>query len=1106
MTTAPPKPRPVAFTNPRQERVHRLLGSIVGEGAQALYRDGVRLLAAPNLESTSHLLGHIAREIESSVRAVLLPIADRSDVDRAPAARDTTSSGSGDRHTAEVRRIVNALGLPEDDGVGAVWIRLSRRGFAAHAHRRSLERPRPFDNRTAEMWGDLETIVGGSLARCELRFLDFKDAVDRLISKPIPNAKDIRTLKEHLPNSPVLRQYFFGTLQHSGWLDPLNAAGFFNEAPPVAVDEEGGRRSVPYWPQIDYLKRMSLDAERHASLHQIVNSLAPTDNELVQTGLCELLVALPTNLSADCVDRVVDWLKAPAALSQLPEQAARFACRLVAGGFEEGALRIVAALLSSRHALSEADTGRNSHFGYQFGEALKAIIEGWPSTSRLSLLRVLCAGLRADLETADVSRGYALTHSRPSIQSAHPWRRYDISEQLIDAIRDTSLALVEEPKNTAATLAALQESPHELFRRIADYVVAHMIEAPADLDQRVLNRGAFDRWRREPEYVAMLTRWFGAASEQTRNELLRWIEAGPDLSADDRDELRRQATKERWQLVRLESIANYLPEEWVQRLADLRKSWPRQDSEVDSGAVWVGPTSPHSADELAALSTEDLASFLGRWVPKSGWREPSRGGVGRILTQVVESNPAPYASSAATFRGLHPAYVCALFEGWVNALKRSVDLEWEPVITLCEWAVDQTDQPDEPAEEDGDLSWEWTHGMVVRLLRAAFVAKPQVIPIEFRDRVWALIQRVVASDDPSPAREAGKSAKDAFGIAINSVRGDAMLAAVGYALWVKHHLTGTPSEVDLRRIPEVVNCWDAALDPSVEPSPAVRSVFGAELGAIAWLDPAWLSGHVDAIFPSDPRHGDLWAAAWVTYLLFSQLHPELWPILRPQYRRSVGELPTDSEGGHDDAETHLGMHLVAHACWRNEPEANELLREFFRRASIPLQRTVLNIVGQQLGHADDPLPPNVRDRFQELWEWYDRETEQLADSGRDAFGWWFASNKFDSRWAGNIALKLLDGGIPLEPDSAIVEAVQPLIAGEPVMAAQIFRGVIDTLQNQWTLLGWRSKAKQVLRLLLQSPSTEAKEIAVETINKLAALGHLEFQALVTEPIKSDDAE
>src|SRR5271156_6750805 len=62
--------------DPRRFRIRWRLGKLVGPGPAAFYRDACDLMDDPTrLHSTSHLVGHLIREIESALRAVLSPMA-----------------------------------------------------------------------------------------------------------------------------------------------------------------------------------------------------------------------------------------------------------------------------------------------------------------------------------------------------------------------------------------------------------------------------------------------------------------------------------------------------------------------------------------------------------------------------------------------------------------------------------------------------------------------------------------------------------------------------------------------------------------------------------------------------------------------------------------------------------------------------------------------------------------------------------------------------------------------------------------------------------------------------------------------------------------------
>ena len=83
-----------------------------------------------------------------------------------------------------------------------------------------------------------------------------------------------------------------------------------------------------------------------------------------------------------------------------------------------------------------------------------------------------------------------------------------------------------------------------------------------------------------------------------------------------------------------------LPDEWQQRLAELHDRYGEPEPERLPEVGFVGPSSPRSGEELAAMSDEELVAFLREWEPpEDNWRAPSREGLARTLRQLVVADP-----------------------------------------------------------------------------------------------------------------------------------------------------------------------------------------------------------------------------------------------------------------------------------------------------------------------------------------------------------------------------------------------------------------------------------------------------------------------------------
>ncbi|MBZ5697620.1 MAG: hypothetical protein LAN18_03640 [Acidobacteriia bacterium] len=140
---------PFQFEEPRQERIFRRL-KLVGDGPAEFYRDACRLMSQESdFASTTHLVAHLLREIESGLRQILETVADQS-------LRLKKGAKNEEKHTDKIRAVLKGLEIAEIDPVAEVWLRLPGRdnnyGLAARAHRDDLSAPRTLDGEFKEFW------------------------------------------------------------------------------------------------------------------------------------------------------------------------------------------------------------------------------------------------------------------------------------------------------------------------------------------------------------------------------------------------------------------------------------------------------------------------------------------------------------------------------------------------------------------------------------------------------------------------------------------------------------------------------------------------------------------------------------------------------------------------------------------------------------------------------------------------------------------------------------------------------------------------------------------------------------------------------------------
>ena len=314
-----------------------------------------------------------------------------------------------------------------------------------------------------------------------------------------------------------------------------------------------------------------------------------------------------------------------------------------------------------------------------------------------------------------------------------------------------------------------------------------------------------------------------------------------------------------------------------------------------------------------------------------------------------------------------------------------------------------------------------------------------------------------------------------------------------------------PGAFGMQMIPEVRERLERHLDPVIDPSPTVRSVYGEWFPHLVLLDEAWARQHVESIFPDDqPKLRD---AAWETYLRRCPVYNLPFELLRHQYLDAVDRL--DEIGGRDSSTREsiggfLGEHLVILAgrglvAWSDQ---DALLRRFFERAEPDDARRAIWLIGRDLAKHENDIPDEAVGRFQRLAE---ELLGLLKKHGRERMGhlsrlgWWIASGRFDPEWTLDRLQRLLELAGTAEPSFEVMDCLVEISKSNPTEAFKVLRTWLNTTErSDWSvLIGRRESTVAILQAALRQPSTQDE--ARVFIHQLGAAGHLDFRGLLAEP-------
>jgi len=1148
--------RPFGLGDPRQQRIYEGLKK-VGRGPAEFYRDACVLMQErqirispgdqprSNLDrndwyySVTHLVGHLAREIESSLRDVIEPRLHREKRlarKKRLACKKRSNPNVGQK--SSIRACLNALDVSKTDPIANIWLGLtgSNNPDALHrrAHRNDLEPPRKNDAYFRGWWDRVQWLFDVVLKKVQEHYVTYIKKLDGLVKTERPTKGDLSELKRHIPNNLVLMRHFFENLEHAEWLKPLTKAGFFNNPPEPEYDSEGSVRFIP-WPALRYLIRMARRANEWETVGKIANQIPDTENVSVHDDMAQIALILPADRARDFVPRIKKWLHSPFH-SLMPSRAGELVVKLLREGEHGSAIDLTKNVLAveeeSRNVLRKVKPKANLS-DWDYTEFLKETLEPLVEATGTQIVEILCDTLASAMaltrgDQSDAGPDDLSSIWRKSIDKSNRGsRRSDVNNALVTAICAGAEQVVQRsPSALNEVIRILEKQRWYIFQRI----VLHLLRkfksvAPELVSEWLVKRKLFDSYVVREEYNLLLQQAFGEIDLKKQMEIIGWIKMG--LGEKQLENVRRsrrsssgqamtalemERYKKHWQIDRFLPIKDVLTH-------DIRAYYDQLVQEVGEPTVspgmqarW-GPNSPKSIDELHAMSVQELSLFLRQWTPeRDNDRMESKEGLARDLKSIVAENPTKHVESIEAYIGVDPTYIRAFFEGFQGATKTSHPLSWEKIIQLMRWVIEQPIEI--PGRTSGSLDqdpdWRWTRKSIARLLMKGFESGPVAVPLALRAEVWKILKILSDDLDPTPEREA----KDPdvytspLDLAINTTRGEAMQAVIRYALWIQRSIgessdSKTRLERGFQEMEEVREVLDYHLSPANDPSVAVRAIYGLMFPQLTLLDSHWASQNASRIFSEKPSEVQLRDAAWNTYLNWCEPYNTPFKMLLDQYRAAIDRIESrpHQQDSSANPQHHLGFHIMIQYGRGIIPfEDDNLVGLYIQKASPALRGSVLSAIGHGV-HQTQEVPPEFLNRFKQLWE--RRVAVARQDPNKDAykeelasFGWWFASKKYEVAWAIKMLGEILQAGSEVDPGHLVVERLAESASACPIESVHCLSMMIEISSEEWAVDMWKENAITILEVAVKGEVEVAREAAIALINRLVSMGHKEFMRLL----------
>lgn len=1150
----------------RQNAVFERLSRLVGPGAADFYHDSCRLMATkPSFTATTHIVGHLLREIESSIRDVIgiyptdskndngnketvlkilmeLGIKEEEHKKQVSGILKKIDTRKETSHKEEVQAILEGLGIKEDEDVAKAWLALTGARGELHkrAHRDKLGKVRPIDEDFKDFWNGTQRILDIVLSKFETQYTDlvFKK-LDNLSSKEEPKKEDASYFHQHIPNNFIAHQRFFGQLENDKWLPLLKKEGVFVNPPEPEINTEEKTTRHPLWPAGTYLEKVA--STQPEIVKEILKEAKGVDNSNVKGNLLRTACNLRKEDRLELLPKILGWVKTEHSIFQMgiTDPAQMIIEKFIEDGEEDAAFNITTILLEILPDTRTLPPQESEHYHPTLSP--HARLDDWYYDQyfkkEYKKLVVLNKKRAFDL-ACNLLLSYRIHEYRDQKEEQHKFEdnsyiprgaiedheqnhdHNDTEDVLIDAIRDIGIEILKENPNSIKELyAELVAKKWTVFRRLAFFLLAEVPEsAPELVAQELVNEEHFDVNDIEHEYSRLMHRGFKLLNDTQKKTILNWISEAHHISehlkrseADHGADIAKKR-KEYWQRDKLSFISDDISSEWKERYTELVKNHgePQHPDFPSYSTSWVGPESDKHAKELADMDIDALVEYLKKWEPKENHHfGPSKEGLGRELAGAVKLNPEKFYSAAEKFKDIDPTYIRSYIQVFVELVQNGHEVIWPALIELCLWVVQQPEHiPDRKGEiMDQDPDWSWTRKAVGSLMSRG--TNHNSIPYDLREKVWAIIEPLTHSENPTSEDEAKREENydDAYSLAINSSRSEALGAVIEYSLWVYRSIEKTEGKEKLKEgfdlMPEVRMVLDFHLNPNEDPSIAVRAMYGRFFPWLLLMDKNWVLKNLDKIFPPGQFDDRLYNAAWSTLLLYGPAYDEPFLVLKERYleaAKNLGKVDKNKKRRSTDKDERLAEHVMLFYGREKIKIDDPLLIEFWKNATDEIRGHALDYMGRSLKSEGD-FDPTLIERLKLLWE-SRLNTAKASDKKEDyqkemsAFGWWFASARFEDKWSADQYLEALEIGRKTQSDYFVVERLSELVKSLPLESVKILNKMLLEDKPGWIVMGHKAEISNILSTALNAPETNAQNEARELINRLVARGHTEYSDLL----------
>ncbi len=921
--------------SPRQSEIYRNLQAI-GPEIAAFYRSGVKILQDDDLETSSYLLAHIAREIEGGLRNILseekkeelefvirTPDGNKSTYEKAkegsfkfatsvPGTVEIAYNRIGKHKTS----ILQSLGIDDPSPLAERWISVAKR-FAAFAHRHGAWKPPRRREAFVPLWHEFEDVLEDLVGN----HFNLLNRIDHILKREQPTEKIIQTLS-NLLKSEVRYAYFFQKLESPAWLEPLKDAGWFDPYN-QPISQKMPDQPVHFWHALGYVERVANHTkmvpceETFSVLADIVNTIVNYTNDAAasiasdhtNSQVIKIICALPiekieyqhlTFVSVALKSRVGATLVDPTiGETVLP--------KFLDGGAKELTLTLLEDMLDAEVIHGDIRSVMEEHWLWN---ALQKHEQGIAELCGIETVQIACARIQALIDEGAYS--FNIISKIDSTPSDYPLRHY---AELLVGFTSGMLRSVEFDNNVEEMVKdllqeglavncndPLKKEALTIFGRIALTAVIHHYENLKQLFWE-WQGNPLDSIGLKPELYQLIKTNCTKFKESEIDRILHWIESARYKVSSEGVVAYR---KREW-LSSLMETDNEKIVSAYQKYEQINPAKLENPGSLFNIEIWAGSSSPLTVEELSAMSNTQIAEYLAEFKEQEvivRRSDPTEEGLASTLKECVGTNPQRFTDDLQSFQGVKNFYQHSLLYGFLEAWRDKKEFDWTALLKFIHQILSSERFWDEQ-HETGLNYRDWVLSVVADLVTDGtkndkYAFDVQLLPLA--EEILLILVEKVESEGPVIATRDGIQTVDLPLTFASSVKGKTFTAMIDYALRfarINNIKQGSRWPLSIKK--DFTNRLDRNIESSIEFSFAL----GAYLPNLLYLDKEWVISNIDNIFPQQAE--GYWQAAFSGYVFYSDIREELHYLLKAHghYHKGLNANFTNAE---------VQKRLVEHIC------------------------------------------------------------------------------------------------------------------------------------------------------------------------------------------------